>query len=61
MKLVKEVANNPHVDKRYLLLEGVTDMDAIILELCNMVRVPELDENDPEKGIHNYEAWQPIS
>lgn len=58
MKLVREVVNHPDVKKRYLLLEGVTDMDAIILELCNMVRVPELDENDPELGVHNYEAWQ---
>ena len=59
MKLVREVVNHPDVKKRYLLLEGVTDMDAIILELCNMIHNEELDEIDTEKGTH-YEAWQVI-
>ena len=57
MKLIREVVNHPDIKKRFLILEGVTDMDAIILELCNMVHNPELDENDLENGTH-YEAWQ---
>lgn len=57
MKLIREVVNYPDIKKRYLLLEGVTDMDAVILELCNMERNIELDEDDPENGTY-YEAWQ---
>jgi len=57
MKLIREVVNHPDIKKRYLLLEGVTDMDAVILELCNMERNIELDEDDPENGTY-YEAWQ---
>jgi hypothetical protein len=57
MKLIREVVNHPDIKKRYLLLEGVTDMDAVILELCNMKRNIELDEDDPENGTY-YEAWQ---
>lgn len=57
MKLIREVVNHPDIKKRYLLLEGVNDMDAVILELCNMERNIELDEDDPENGTY-YEAWQ---
>ena len=57
MKLIREVVNHPNIEKRYLLLQGVTDMDAIILELCNMERVPELDEDDYDLGTY-YEAWR---
>lgn len=57
MKLIREVVNHPDIKRRYLLLEGVTDMDAVILELCNMERNIELDEDDPENGTY-YEAWQ---
>ena len=57
MRLIREVVNRPDITKRYLLLEGVTDMDAIILELCNMIRNPGFDEEDTELGTF-YEAWQ---
>lgn len=57
MKLIREIVNRPDIKKRYLLLEGVTDMDAIILELCNMIHNHDLDEDDPENGTY-YEAWQ---
>ena len=57
MKLIREVVNHPDIKKRYLLLEGVTDMDAVILELCNMIRNKDLDEDNPDKGTY-YEAWQ---
>lgn len=50
MRLVREVCDNPEAYRRYLLLEGVTDDDAVILNLCNMERQPEFDED-------NYEAW----
>ena len=59
MKLVREVANNPHVPRRYILLERVMDEDSIILELCNMVRAPQYDEVNAEDGII-YEAWAPM-
>ena len=59
MKLVREVVNRPDISKRYLLLEGVSDMDAIILELCNMERIPDYDEDDYELGTY-YEAWQTV-
>ena len=56
MKLIKEVTTNPKANKRYLLLDGVTDMEEIILQLCNMERIPEFDEMSVD-GIHTYEAW----
>ena len=59
MKLIREVVNHPDIKKRFLILEGVTDMDAVILELCNMVRKPEFDENDLDKGTY-YEAWEAL-
>ena len=59
MKLIREVANNPHAPRRYLLLERVMDEDAIILELCNMIRAPQYDETNTEDGII-YEAWAPM-
>ncbi len=46
-----ETSNYP---RRYLLIQGVTDEDARILEMCNMVRKDELDiEVDGE----TCEAW----
>lgn len=50
MKLVKEVVpkNYRGYPRRYLLLKGVTDEDARILELCNMNRANEFDTNDCE-------------
>ena len=57
MRLIREVVNNPHITHRYLLIEDVTDMDAVILELCNMVHRHDLDEEDPDAGTY-YEAWQ---
>jgi hypothetical protein len=59
MKLIKEVTTNPKANKRYLLLDEVTDMEEIILQLCNMERIPEFDET-PDDGVHNYEAWTSI-
>ena len=60
MKLIKEVTTNPMADKRYLLLADISDMEEIILQLCNMERVPEFDET-PDDGIHTYQAWAPMN
>lgn len=59
MRLIKEVTTNPMADKRYLLLADISDMEEIILQLCDMERVPEFDET-PDDGIHTYQAWSPI-
>lgn len=54
MKLYKEVCpkNMRGYPRRYLLLQEVTDEDAKILDLCNMERDSDYDD---EK--HNAEAW----
>lgn len=63
MKLVKEVVpQNGKYPRRYLLLAGVTNNDARILELCNMEHKPEFDiiEVDGNGGEHLHEAWMVI-
>lgn len=53
MKLVKEVCpENQGYPRRYLLLTEVNDEDAHILELCNMERAAEFDDDENE-----IEAW----
>ena len=53
MKLVKEVCpENQRYPRRYLLLSEVNDEDARILELCNMERATEFDDEENE-----IEAW----
>ena len=56
MKLIREVTDNPRIKHRYLLLANVTDDDATILELCNMIREKDFDEYSDEYG--NAEAWR---
>ncbi len=46
-----ETSNYP---SRYLLIKGVTDNDARVLEACNMVRTDNLDIEDNGETC---EAW----
>lgn len=57
MRLIKEVCpdNQRGYPRRYLLLTGVSDDDAHILELCNMKRAIEFDDDENE-----IEAWMVI-
>lgn len=49
MKLVKEVIPKENgYPRRYLLLNDVTDEDAKILNLCNMIRSSDYDKNGAE-------------
>ncbi len=53
IKLVKEVCpESQEYPQRYLLLTEVNDEDARILELCNMERAEEFDDEENE-----IEAW----
>lgn len=54
MKLLREVCDNAEAYRRYLLIKEVTDDDAVILDLCNMKREPDFDEESD--GVH-FEAW----
>jgi len=54
MKLYKEVCpiDERTFPRRYMLIQGVTDDDTLILQLCNWERRPELDDKE-----HDAEAW----
>ena len=54
MRLVEEIDGNRNkgCSRRYLLLTEVSDDDAHILELCNMERAEEFDDEERES-----EAW----
>lgn len=55
MKLIKEVVpKNGGYSRRYLLLSEVSDEDARILNLCNMIREKDYDKKVNEELC---EAW----
>lgn len=55
MKLFDIITGNSHVGHNYLLIENVTDDDALILRTCGMSHIEDYDEMDYEGN--NYEAW----